>query len=75
MTMTTLSVAQAAQTMKIHTETVLELIRDGVIPAAKIGRAYVMMEKDVLAFVADQITRQTTKRRSQPIQVKLGEKH
>ena len=36
--------------------------RDGRLPAAKIGRAYVLMERDVLAFIERQITAQTAGR-------------
>jgi excisionase family DNA binding protein len=60
--MNTLSVPQAADRMKIHTETMLEMIRKGVIPAAKIGRSYVILEKDVMQHIENQIMKQTAER-------------
>lgn len=61
--MTTLNLVQTANVLKVHTNTVMRLILDGTLPAAKIGRAYVLMEKDVVAFVDAQVAKQTTERR------------
>ncbi len=60
--MCTLSVPEAADVLKVHPKTVLELINAGAIPAAKIGRAFVMLTSDVLIYVKDQATRQTAER-------------
>lgn len=60
--MSTLSTLQAAELMNVHPKTVEDLIRQGTIPAAKIGRAWVMLERDVLRYVEDQIINQTAQR-------------
>lgn len=58
----TLTLTEAADVLKVHPKTVEDLIRDGVIPAAKIGRAWVMLSTDVLRYVEDEIIRQTAER-------------
>lgn len=60
--MSTLDLRGAAALMKIHPRTVEAMARDGRLPAAKIGRAYVLMERDVLAFIERQIFAQTATR-------------
>lgn len=57
--MTTLDLQGAAALMKIHPVTLGRMINDGKIPAARIGRAYVMLERDVLGYVERQIAAQT----------------
>lgn len=58
----TLNVHEAAQTLKVHENTILKLIESGAIPAAKIGRAYVMLTKDVMAYAETMIVQQTAAR-------------
>jgi len=60
--MTTLDLQGAASLMKIHPVTLGRMINDGKIPAARIGRAYVLMERDVLGYIERQITAQTAGR-------------
>ena len=60
--MTTLDLRGAAALMKVNPRTVEAMARDGRLPAAKIGRAYVLMERDVLAFIERQIAAQTAAR-------------
>lgn len=60
----TVDVHGAAELMKIHPKTVLDLINSGAIPAARVGRAYVMLTRDVLAHVEQQIINQTAERLS-----------
>ena len=68
--MSTLDLRGAAALMKIHPRTVEAMARDGRLPAAKIGRAYVLMERDVLAFIERQISAQTaTRGESTPTEV------
>lgn len=43
------------------------MIRNGVLPAAKIGRAWVMLQRDVPAYVEQQIIKQTAERLGVPI--------
>ncbi len=54
----TVDVPQAADLMKVHPKTVLDHIKSGELAAARVGRAYVMMTRDVLALVERQIVRQ-----------------
>ena len=60
--MCTVDVLGAADLMKVHPKTVLEMIDKGMIPAAKLGRAYVMLQKDVIALVESMIIKQTKER-------------
>lgn len=60
--MTTLDLQGAASLMKIHPVTLGRMINDGKIPAARIGRAYVLMERDVLGYIERQITAQTARK-------------
>jgi len=54
----TCDVKEAAELMKTHPETVKDLIGKGVIPAAKIGRAWVIKTSDVLAHIDREVARQ-----------------
>lgn len=58
----TLNLRDAAQMMKVHPKTVEDMIRGGVLPAGKVGRSYVLMTKDVLAHIEQQIINQTAER-------------
>lgn len=62
LTRPTLTAAGAAAMLNIHEETLYKMIAAGEIPAAKIGRGFVMMQKDVLEYLSRQITRQTAER-------------
>lgn len=63
----TVGIHEAADLLKVHVNTVARLIHSGAIPAGRIGRAYVMMRRDVIAYIDDQIARQTAERmRSTP---------
>lgn len=66
-TPSTLDVAGAADTMKVHEETVLRLIRAGALPAARVGRAYVLLQQDVMDYVVREVAAQTAKRMRRPI--------
>lgn len=58
----TVDIPGAADLLKVHPKTMLDLIGSGAIPAAKVGRAYVMLTKDVLAYIEHAIVRQTASR-------------
>ena len=58
----TLDIHGAADLMKVHPKTVLDLIGSGALPAGKVGRAYVLLTKDVLAYVERAIATQTAER-------------
>jgi len=63
--MSTLDLRGAAALMNVHPRTVEAMARDGRLPAAKIGRAYVLMERDVLGYLERQISTQTARKRTQ----------
>lgn len=60
--MSTLNLTQAAELLKVHENTVTKLIAQGSFPAAKVGRAWVMLERDVLKYIENQIQQQTAER-------------
>lgn len=62
----TVGIKEAAEILHVHPNRVLKLINDGNIPAAKVGRAWVMMTRDVLAYVERVIIAQTAERLSIP---------
>ncbi|MEH3087678.1 MAG: helix-turn-helix domain-containing protein [Xylophilus ampelinus] len=70
----TLDVDDTAFLMKVHRQTVLDLIRGGALPAARIGRAYVLMSSDVLEYIQDAIFEQTADRMRKPEPVKRAPK-
>lgn len=62
----TVDVNEAADLMKVHPKTVLDKINGGELAAGKVGRAYVMLTRDVLALVEQQIVAQTAERMGTP---------
>ena len=58
----TVDVLGAADLLKIHPKTVLDLIATGELPAAKVGRAYVMLTRDILEHIQNAIYNQTAER-------------
>lgn len=58
----TLDIHKAGAMMNIHPDTVLVLIGKGVLPAGKVGRAYVLLTRDVLAYVERIVAQQTAAR-------------
>lgn len=62
MSTVTVNTSGAAEILRVHPKTVEDLIKDGSIPAAKVGRSWVMMTRDVLAYAEKAITEQTAKR-------------
>ena len=46
----TMNLKEAAETLKIHPHSMEKIIRAGHIPAGRVGRAYVLMTRDVLAL-------------------------
>lgn len=64
----TMSLLEAAETLRLHPHTLEKLIRAGDIPAGKPGRAYVLMTRDVLAYAEKVIMRDTADRlRARPL--------
>lgn len=58
----TLDIPSASTLMNIHPKTTLELINQGVLPAGKVGRAYVLLYRDVMAHIERVIVQQTAER-------------
>lgn len=58
----TVDIQGAADLMKIHPKSVQDKIAAGELPAAKVGRAYVLMTRDVLEYVEREIVKQTAQR-------------
>lgn len=64
--MSTLNIPRAAALLCVHPKTVEDLIHSCALPAAKIGRAYVLLESDVMAYIENQVMRQTAARMKAP---------
>lgn len=60
--MLTVSAKEAASMMGVHYETMLDMISAGKLPAAKIGRAFILLTSDVAAYIERQIALQTAER-------------
>ena len=58
----TMNITEAADTLKIHPHSLEKIIRAGDIPAGRVGRAYVLMTRDVLAYAERIIIDQTVGR-------------
>jgi excisionase family DNA binding protein len=58
----TVGLTGAAEILHVHPKTVEDLIRAGTIPAGKVGRSWVMMTRDVLAYAEKLIVAQTAER-------------
>ena len=55
--MTTLNLKEAAALLKIHPVTLQDKARAGEIPGAKIGRAWVFIEFDLLEYIRSKCPR------------------
>ena len=62
--MNALNIKEVASHLKVHVKTAEKMARDGVLPAAKIGRAYVVMMDDLDKFMREKVREQTKARRS-----------
>lgn len=60
----TMGLAEAADTLHIHPHSLEKLIRAGDIPAGKVGRAYLLMTRDVVAYAEKIVLAQTAERLS-----------
>jgi excisionase family DNA binding protein len=58
----TLNLEETAKFLKVHTETVSRLAKTGQLPGAKIGRAWVFLEEDLIEYLREQIQAQQTMR-------------
>jgi excisionase family DNA binding protein len=64
MTQPTLTTTEAGELMHIGENAVLELIKDGDLPAAKLGKAFTLLTEDVLNYIRKEANRQTQERRN-----------
>ena len=60
--MKTLNLSEAADVLKVHENRVQEWAAMGIIPGAKIGRAWVFIDEDLFGFVRQQIKTQSASR-------------
>jgi len=49
--MHTYDIVSAAEFLKVHPQTLGRLARSGEVPASRIGRAWVFLEDDLVAFL------------------------
>lgn len=62
--MKTYDINEAADFLKIDRSTALELAHLGTLPGAKVGRAWVFMEDELVAYLRDMTRKQTQARRA-----------
>ncbi len=62
----TLDITEAGKLMNVHPKTVLDMIDNGTLPAGKIGRAYVLLKRDVMNHIEQIIVQQTALRMRTP---------
>lgn len=60
----TYDVSEAADFLKVDRSTALELANSGLLPGAKVGRAWVFMEEELVNYLRDVTRKQTTERRA-----------
>lgn len=63
----TIDINAAGKLMNVHPKTVLDMIGRGDLPAGKVGRAYVLLKRDVMAYIENLIIRQTAERMGVPL--------
>lgn len=61
----TLGVEEAAALLRAETSTVMQFARRGDLPGTRIGKGWVFLREDVIAFLRQQITNDTQDRRQQ----------
>ena len=52
--MNTLTLQEAAKFLKIHPVTLGEKVRQGIIPASKIGKCWVFVDVDLIEYIRSQ---------------------
>ncbi|WP_420475252.1 helix-turn-helix domain-containing protein [Noviherbaspirillum sp. ST9] len=63
LTAETLDVAEAAALLRAESETIMQLARKGALPGTRIGKSWVFLREDVIAFLKEQVTKDTEERR------------
>ena len=69
--MKTYNIEGAAEFLHVSTDTMKDLAGNGAVPGAKIGKAWVFNEEDLIDFVREEIKRQTAERRGIPPEEKI----
>ena len=64
--MKTLNLQAAAEFLNISTDSLKDLAGGGVVPAAKIGKAWVFSDESLDDYLREEIRKQTAERRGQP---------
>lgn len=59
----TLDIAEAAALLRAEPETIMQLARKGALPGTRIGKSWVFLRDDVIAFLKEQISKDTEERR------------
>lgn len=65
--MKTFDLVSGAEFLNLSVDTLGDLVGDGTIPAAKIGKRWVLTDESLETYLRDEIERQTNARRGQPI--------
>jgi excisionase family DNA binding protein len=63
--MKTYDIHEAADFLKVDRSTALDLANGGALPGAKVGRAWVFMEDELINYLRDVTRKQTQERRAQ----------
>lgn len=63
--MKTFDIHEAADFLKIDRKTAMDLAASGDLPGAKVGRAWVFLEADLVDYLRDKVRKQTNERREQ----------
>lgn len=68
----TLNLSEAAALLKVDTETMRRLAANGTVSGARIGRAWVFLQDDLLDYLRQQIREQTNRRRPVATRIQRG---
>lgn len=63
--MKTFDIHEVAEFLKVDRSTALDLAATGELPGAKVGRAWVFLETDLVAYLEDKVRYQTMERREE----------
>lgn len=61
----TLDLNECAEFLNVHETTAQELASAGILPGAKIGRAWVFLEEDLVEYVRSEVRRQRAARQAE----------
>jgi excisionase family DNA binding protein len=70
----TYDINEAADFLKVDRSTALDLVGSGELPGAKIGRAWVFLESDLIDYLRDKVRRQTNERKEEAARRQRGAK-